>query len=110
MGALQNTDGRSAIFPFQNDTAVSLFRTIPFLVRNFRDTFPAHCLSRPGVGELFHLLPQNIFIYVDVTPMISKGENNRLFKFKRFVEYIYMENTIINIKSIKYIRYNQLIL
>jgi hypothetical protein len=55
-----------------------------------------------GVGEFFYLLPQNIFtIYADVTPMIWKGENHRLFKFKRFIEYIHTENTIINIKSIK---------
>jgi hypothetical protein len=26
--------------------------------------------SRTGVGELFYLLPQNIFIYADVTPLI----------------------------------------
>jgi hypothetical protein len=33
--------------------------------------------------------------------MISKGENHELFKFERFIEYIYMESTIMNIKSIK---------
>jgi hypothetical protein len=54
-----------------------------------------------GVGELFYLLPQNIFIYADVTPLIWKGENHRLFNFKSFIESIYTENTIINIKSIK---------
>jgi hypothetical protein len=26
--------------------------------------------SRPGVGELYYLLTQNIFIYADVTPSI----------------------------------------
>jgi hypothetical protein len=56
-------------------------------------------MSSPGVGELFYLLPQNIFIYADVIPLIWKGENHRLFKFKRFIEYIYTEN--ISFKFLK---------
>jgi hypothetical protein len=45
--------------------------------------------SNTGVGELFYLLPQNIFIYADVTPLIWKGENHRLFKFKGLGAFLY---------------------
>jgi hypothetical protein len=61
----------------------------------------ASTFSRPGVGKLFYLLPQNVFIYADAVPMIWKGEYHILFKFERFIESIYTENTIINVKSIK---------
>jgi hypothetical protein len=38
--------------------------------------------SRPGVGELFWVLPQNIFMYNDITPLDLKVRKNELIAFK----------------------------
>jgi hypothetical protein len=37
---------------------------------------------KPEVGELFWVLPQNIFVYNDITPQDLKVGNNELTAFK----------------------------
>jgi hypothetical protein len=47
----------------------TLFRNIYWFSTDYRALYP-----RPGVGEHFWVLPQNIFMYNDITPRPESEE------------------------------------